>query len=71
MSKKTEDDLDFIEVRKMSPQHEVFCKGERTALVTERYIATPVYAVVILKKEDKYFDTRQEVIDYLLENVNA
>jgi len=71
MSKVTEEELEFVEVRKHSPQWEVFCKGTRVALVTQRYIATPEYSVTLMSGKESAMDTRDEAIDFIIGDINT
>ena len=61
----TENDLEFVMLREYSPQWEVRVRGAPLAVVTERVVASPPYAVNAGGREQT-FATRDEVVGYLL-----
>ncbi len=65
--KRTEDDFEFEQIREHSPQWSVKCHGKEIAIVTERTIATPPYNIRWPDGTDEPVETRDIVIQRLLD----
>ena len=66
------EELEFEEVRQLSPQWLVKYRQSEIAIVTERYIKEPKYVVTLsfANKEEEYsFNTRDEVMNCLFDNL--
>lgn len=65
----TEEELVFKQIREHSPQWDVLHNGKSVAVVTERVIKTPPYALKIGGTETEHED-RDAVMEHLIAELN-